>query len=140
MCQVLLYHIKAFIADEVIDNDFYVLTLAAIAKELDNVSITAADVYIAAGLPLTLVKFQCEDFRKYITKNSRVKFTYGGKQYNIRIVGCPVYPQDYTAFIYRLLEMNVVNMLADIGNGTMNIMYINNKKLLKARPSPRNSV
>ena len=124
---------KAFIADKVIDDDFYVLTLAAIAKELDGESITTADVYIAAGLPLTWVKTQREDFRKYLTKNSKVKFTFKDKQYNIKIVGASVYPQGYTAVIDRLSEMTGVNMLADIGKGTMNVMYINNKKPVESK-------
>ena len=124
---------KAFIADKVIDDDFYVLTLAAIAKELDGENITTADVYIAAGLPLTWVKTQREDFRKYLTKNSKVRFTFRDKQYNLKILGCKVFPQGYTAVIDRLSEMNGVNMLADIGNGTMNIMYINNKKPVESK-------
>ena len=124
---------KAFIADKVIDDDFYVLTLAAIAKELDGENITTADVYIAAGLPLTWVKTQREDFRKYLTKNGKVKFTFRDKQYNLKILGCKVFPQGYTAVIDRLSEMTGVNMLADIGNGTMNVMYINDKKPVESK-------
>ncbi len=124
---------KAFLSDKTMDEDFYILNLAAIAKELDIEGITTADVHIAAGLPLTWVKTQREDFRKYFTKNSKVKFTFRDKQYNIRIVGASVYPQGYTAVIDRLSEMTGVNMLADIGNGTMNVMYINNKKPVESK-------
>lgn len=124
---------KAFLSDKTMDEDFYILGLAGAAKELDTEGITSGDVHFAVGLPLTWVKTQREDFRKYITKNSRVKFSYSGKQYNIRIVGCSVYPQGYTAVIDRLSEMTGVNMLADIGNGTMNIMYINNKKPVESK-------
>lgn len=35
------------------NNDFYLLTLAAIAKELKNRNLTDANVYLAVGLPLT---------------------------------------------------------------------------------------
>ena len=115
------------------DEDFYIFTLAAIAKELAIEGITAADVHIAAGLPLTWVKTQREDFRKYLTKNSKVKFTFKDKQYNIKIVGCSIYPQGYTAVTDRLFEMTGVNMVADIGNGTMNIMYITNKKPVESK-------
>ena len=124
---------KGFIPNKSADEDFYVLTLAAIAKELDIEGVTTADVHIAAGLPLTWVKTQREDFRKYLTKNGKVKFTFKDKQYNIRIVSASVYPQGYTAVIDRLSEMTGVNMLADIGNGTMNIMYINNKKPVESK-------
>ncbi|MBO6302412.1 MAG: ParM/StbA family protein [Ruminiclostridium sp.] len=124
---------KPFLSDKTMDEDFYVLNLAAIAKELDIEGITTADVHIAAGLPLTWVKTQREEFRKYLTKNSKVKFAFRDKQYNIKIVGASVYPQGYTAVIDRLSEMIGVNMLADIGNGTMNVMYINNKKPVESK-------
>ena len=124
---------KGFIPNKSADEDFYILTLAAIAKELDIEGITTADVHIAAGLPLTWVKTQREDFRKYLTKNGKVKFTFRDKQYSVKIVSASVYPQGYTAVIDRLSEMNGVNMLADIGNGTMNIMYINNKKPVESK-------
>ncbi len=51
----------------------------------------------------------------------------------MHIAGCSVYPQGYTAVIDRLHEMNGVNLIADIGNGTMNIMYLNNKRANESR-------
>lgn len=119
---------KEFISDKSSDNDFYLFSLMAIAKELSKQGIVSADVHIAAGLPLTWVKTQREDFRKYLLQNESVEFDFKDKPYNIRIVGCSVFPQGYTAVVNNLSQMTGVNMLADIGNGTMNIMYINNKK------------
>lgn len=124
---------KEFISDKSSDNDFYLFTLMAIAKELSKQGITSADVHIAAGLPLTWVKTQREDFRKYLLQNESVEFDFKDKHYNIRIVGCSVFPQGYTAVINQLPQMTGVNMLADIGNGTMNIMYINNKKPVESK-------
>lgn len=124
---------KEFISDKSADNDFYLFSLMAIAKELSKQGITSADVHIAAGLPLTWVKTQREDFRKYLLQNETVEFSFNDKRYNIRIVGCSVFPQGYTAVINQLPQMTGVNMLADIGNGTMNVMYINNKKPVESR-------
>ena len=124
---------KEFISDKSADNDFYLFSLMAIAKELSKQGITSADVHIAAGLPLTWVKTQREDFRKYLLQNENVEFDFKDKHYNIRIVGCSVFPQGYTAVINQLPQMTGVNMLADIGNGTMNIMYINNKKPVESK-------
>ena len=124
---------KEFISDKAMDNDFYLFTLMAIARELSQQGITEADVHIAAGLPLTWVKTQREVFRRYLMRNSHVEYVFRGKQYKIRIVGCSVFPQGYTAIINNLPEMTGVNMLADIGNGTMNIMYINNKKPVESK-------
>jgi len=39
---------KAFISDKVADNDYYVMTLAAIARELNHHGITTADVQAVA--------------------------------------------------------------------------------------------
>ena len=119
---------KPFISDKTEDGDFYAATLLGIAKELSREKIYEADVHIAAGLPLTWVKNQRESFREYLMKNPDVTFRYRKKLYKIHIAGCSIYPQGYAAVIDKLGEMNGVNMLADIGNGTVNIMYINNRK------------
>lgn len=44
---------KEFIPDKMTDSDYYILTLAAIARELDIRHLTSARVYLEAGLPLT---------------------------------------------------------------------------------------
>ncbi|MCL2072063.1 MAG: ParM/StbA family protein [Oscillospiraceae bacterium] len=124
---------KAFVSSKVVDSDFYVLTLMAIARELNQHGITEADVHIAAGLPLTWVKSQREEFRKYLLQREFAEFVFNGREYKINFVGCSVYPQGYPAIIGQLDEMNGVNMLADIGNGTMNVMYINNRKPVESK-------
>ena len=117
---------KAFISDKSGDNDYYLLTLMGAAKELRRAGISEADVYLAAGLPLTWVKSQRREFTNYLMRNERVEFEFNDQLYKLRFVGCSVFPQGYTAVIDRLSEMRGVNMLADIGNGTMDIMYITN--------------
>lgn len=49
---------KAFMPEKMLDEDYYVLTLAAIARELNIAKVYSADVFIAAGLPLTWVSGQ----------------------------------------------------------------------------------
>ena len=44
---------KEFCAEKTQDDDYYVLTLAAIAKELEGKGMNRAKVHLAAGLPLT---------------------------------------------------------------------------------------
>lgn len=124
---------KPFISDKTEDDDFYAATLLGIAKELFREKIYEADVHIAAGLHLTWVKNQRESFREYLMKNPDVTFKYKKNFYKIHIAGCSVYPQGYAAVIGKLGEMNGVNMLADIGNGTINIMYINNRKPVESK-------
>ena len=47
---------KEFIPDKAIDEDYYLLTLMAVARELNIFSIQEADVHLAAGLPLTWIR------------------------------------------------------------------------------------
>ena len=119
---------KEFTADKFNDEDYYVLTLAAIARELWRERITEADVYIAAGLPLTWVSEQKSDFKNYLLQNSEIVFTFREVEYRINIVGAEVYPQGFAAIVNNLPSFTGVTMLCDIGNGTMNLLRIVNKK------------
>ena len=56
---------KEFAPDKIKDEDYYVLTLAAIAKELKAENLTEAHIVLAAGLPLTWTSGQKADFRAY---------------------------------------------------------------------------
>lgn len=124
---------KEFVSDKVSDNDYYLLTLMAIARELNVYGIREADVHLAAGLPLTWIRRQREEFRSYLLKNREVTYRFNGKDYRIRFIGCSLYPQGYPAIVSRLKDFRGTNLLADIGNGTMNILYINNKKAVESR-------
>ena len=95
--------------------------------------IREADVHLAAGLPLTWIRKQREDFRSYLLRNKEVNFRFNGNDYYIRFVGCSLFPQGYPAIINQLGNFKGTNLLADIGNGTMNILYINNKKAVESR-------
>jgi len=117
---------KEFKAEKQNDDDYYVLTLAAIAMELDDNDLTEADVFIAAGLPLTWTSGQKAEFAAYLTKNEKVSFVFRKVRYRIRIVGAKIYPQGYAAVAGFAGSMKGVNMVADIGNGTMNTLTIIN--------------
>ena len=117
---------KEFKAEKQSDDDYYFLTLAAIAMELDDNDLTEADVFIAAGLPLTWTSGQKAEFAAYLTKNERVSFVFRKVRYRIRIVGAKIYPQGYAAVAGFAGSMKGVNMVADIGNGTMNTLTIIN--------------
>ena len=139
---------KEFCAEKTQDEDYYVLTLAAIARELDGKGMNRAKVHIAAGLPLTwhfsvqgkapvelfiAVATQKEDFQKYLLQNESVDFTFRNKEYHVEFAGADIYPQGFAAAFYRLQDFKGINMLADIGNGTMNIMYIKNSRPLEKK-------
>ena len=117
---------KEFLPDKIKDEDYYALTLVAIAKELGAENLTEATVHIAAGLPLTWTAGQKESFKAYLTKNEEVNFTWQHIEYKIRIAGASIYPQGYAAVSQFATKMDGVNLVADIGNGTMNVLYVIN--------------
>jgi len=119
---------KEFTADKIQDEDYYILTLAAIARELHLRGLTAAKVHIAAGLPLTWVREQKDSFREYLLQNESTDFTFMDTVYHVEFVGVDIFPQGFAAIADRLRDFTGINMLCDIGNGTMNVMYINERK------------
>ncbi|MGI5899247.1 MAG: ParM/StbA family protein [Christensenellales bacterium] len=116
---------KEFAADKMADSDYYILTLAAIGRELNIRKQTSAHVHIAAGLPLTWVSEQKDSFRAYLMQNETADFNFRGVDYHVEFTGADIFPQGFSAVADRLREFRGVNMLCDIGNGTMNVMYIN---------------
>ena len=119
---------KEFLADKTRDLDYYVLALAAIARELNIRKMTCGKIRIAVGLPLTWVSGQRDEFRDYLLQNKAVDFSFRNVSYHVEIVGVDVFPQGFAAVADRLSDFRGVNMICDIGNGTMNIMFINDKK------------
>lgn len=119
---------KEFVPDKIRDDDYYLLTLVAIAKELKAENLTEANVIIAAGLPLTWTSGQKKDFATYLTKNKEVNFNYKKTDYRITVEDARIYPQGYAAIANFATTMTGVNLIADIGNGTMNVLYMINRK------------
>ena len=84
---------KEFLPEKQNDEDYYILTLAAITTELSDSNLTKADVIIAAGLPLTWTSGQKADFAAYLSKNKEVEFAFRNVDYHIRISDVKIYPQ-----------------------------------------------
>ena len=81
---------KEFTADKMNDQDYYILTLAAIARELNSRGLTSADVFLAVGLPLTWVSEQRETFKAYLLQNKEADFTFRGESYHVEFAGADV--------------------------------------------------
>ncbi len=119
---------KVFIANKDEDDDYYILTLAAIAEELKIRGLRDADVILSVGLPLHWMMGQKEAFKKYLFRNEKICFKYCGEEYHIHICDIEVFPQGYAGIVTEIKKYSGVNMLADIGNGTMNTLKIVNGK------------
>lgn len=128
---------KAYNPDKTADEDFYILTLASIAAELSTEQITEANVHLALGLPTTWTGRQREGYRRYMMRNPDVQFVFNDILYRIHLTDCIVFPQGYAALVPLMDSDKRFNefrqftgtvMMADIGNGTMNIMRLVNGK------------
>ncbi len=81
--------------DKTQTEDYYLLTLAAIAKELEYRNAgTVADVHLAAGLPLTSFGRDKKAFRDYLCRDGKpVSFRFEGQDYVITISKVSLYPR-----------------------------------------------
>ena len=88
---------KEFLAKKQTDMDFYLLTLAAVGRELYARNLRTAQVYLAAGLPLTWVSEQKAAFQAYLLQKSHVDFTFKGVDFSMDFVGADIFPQGFAA-------------------------------------------
>ena len=116
---------KEFQVEKIGDEDYLLLTFASIGYELHFRGLQEADIYIAAGVPLFWVKEQKVSFKEYLLQKEKVEFSYKGRKYCVRILGVEIFPQGYSAFLNEITEAKGQNVLADIGNGTMNVAFMN---------------
>ncbi len=116
--------------DKTVTEDYYLLTLAAIARELEyrGAEPTAA-VHLAAGLPLTSFGRDKKKFRAYLLRDGKpVSFRYEGIDYAVTIAEVSLFPQGYAAVLTQselLDEPSVI--VADIGGWTVDLMRLDNR-------------
>lgn len=110
--------------------DYYLLTLAAIAKELAYRNAgPAADIHLAAGLPLTSFGRDKKAFQDYLCRGGKpVSFRYEGQDYAVTISKVSLFPQGYAAVLTQnglLDEPSVI--VADIGGWTVDLMRLDDR-------------
>ena len=110
------------------DDSFYLLTLAAVAKELKRRGLAEAKVFLAVGLPLTRFSAERKPFIDYLSKNENVVFSFEQKLYKIHIASVSVYPQCYAAVAGMLPTFGKKALVIDVGSWTVDSMLIVNKK------------
>ena len=120
---------KEFVDRKILDEDYYLLTLAAVAGELAVYHRTEARVLLAVGLPLTWMARQRSAYREYLLKKRSLSFQFRGVEYSVELEDVMVFPQGYAAVADRLDELRDVNIVADIGNGTVNMFRVVNRKV-----------
>ena len=116
--------------DKTVTEDYYLLTLAAIARELEyRGAERTAKVLLAAGLPLTSFGRDKKKFRDYLHRaGGPVSFRYEGVDYAVTIPEVSLFPQGYAAVLTQtelLDEPSVI--VADIGGWTVDLMRLDNR-------------
>lgn len=110
------------------NDNFYILTLAAIAKELKKRGMYEASIYLAVGLPISRFSDEKKDFIDYLYKDKEISFRFEDDFFKVKIVHVAVFPQCYAAVASKITEFNQKVIIVDIGSWTIDIMPIENKK------------
>ena len=122
---------QPLLKDKTLTDDYYLMTLAAVAREIElrNMSRTVR-VHLAAGLPLTSFGREKKPFRDYLLRNRQpVQFRFEGIDYTVMITDVSLFPQGYAALsIQNDLRDEPSVILADIGGWTVDLMRVDNQK------------
>lgn len=116
--------------DKTVNDNYYLLTLAAIARELKyRKAETKERIVLAAGLPLSGFGREKVSFREYLfRKDQPIRFRYEEIGYEIRVEDVKLFPQGYSALAlhpeYLTDEPSV--LLVDIGGWTLDMMRLDN--------------
>ena len=129
------YHVigenrKAYDPDKTKTMDYYYLTLAAIAKEIEMRKYPRKDgsFILACGLPIEFFGKQKDAFKTYLSQKKEVHFWYSGKDYHIRIKKVVIFPQGYAVIAPQIASYDGRDNVIDVGSGTIDILQVINKK------------
>ena len=116
--------------DKTVNDNYYLLTLAAVAKEIQQRSLPPeCSVRIAGGLPLTSFGRDKPKFREYLLRSKQpVNYKFEGVEYSITIEEVAIFPQGYAALMTEvgLLQDEPSMLLMDLGGWTVDLMRIDN--------------
>ena len=122
-----------FRKDKTEDDRFFVLTLIAIAEELEARQIGKQELYniqLPVGLPPAHFGAQAKKFTDYFKRDGIVEFVYRDKPYAIRITDVVCYPQAYAAaatMLHTLMD-DPKAVVLDIGGFTADYLLLKNGK------------
>lgn len=121
---------QTLVKDKTANDNYYLLTLAALAQEIrKRKGGRTAKVVLAAGLPLTGFGREKQRFKEYLfRKEQPVRFFYEGERYEIQIEDVKLFPQGYSALaLYpEYLKDEPSVLLVDIGGWTVDLMRLDN--------------
>ena len=121
-----------YMMDKTEDERYFILTLFAIAKELESTGryMPVESVDLAVGLPPEHYGVLKDRFANYFKRENEIRFVYNDKPYCIVINHVMVFPQAYAAVIPQSnLIVNTMRMfIVDIGGYTTDVLLLRNGK------------
>ena len=120
---------QTLVKDKTANDNYYLLTLAALAQEIrKRKGERTAKVVLAAGLPLTGFGREKQKFKEYLFQKQLIRFLYEGERYEIQIEDVKLFPQGYSALaLYpEYLKDEPSVLLVDIGGWTVDLMRLDN--------------
>ena len=126
--------LAADIHDKTESEEFYLLTLVCLAKELKLRGVRTAKVNLATGLPQKWYLSQKSDFKKYLSRNREIHFLYEGIHYNVMLEKVGVFSQGYPAYVSKANELQLKQkyfVIIDIGGETIDIIPVKSGMIQK---------
>lgn len=121
---------QALLKDKTVNDNYYLLTMAALAQELRYRNAEKRmEIVLAAGLPLAGFGREKQAFQKYFLRKERpLGFQYEGEEYRIWIRDVKLFPQGYSAIALHpeCVKGEPSVLLADIGGWTLDLMRLDN--------------
>lgn len=123
-----------YMRDKTVNDNFFVLTLFAIAYELieteSYIPGITAEIELAIGLPPGHFGRQYREFEKYFARNQVVEFDFKNKRFRIMIKSASAYPQGYAAImpIFPKIREYPKALIIDIGGYSLDYLQLKNGK------------
>ena len=124
-------HRIAYLRDKTVDDRFFILTLFAIARELERNSVEESldplDVTLLVGLPPAHYEQLHSRFERYFLRDREtIDFEYCGRYHSIRITKVLSYPQAFAAAVtqYSSLKAHSTAYIIDIGGFTIDVLKL----------------
>lgn len=119
--------------DKTADEKCFVLTLFAIAKEILSRGKHSFEnnIDLGVGLPPEHFPILMNKFQKYFKSfGERVEFEYQGKKFRLLFKSVHVFPQCYSAIVFRSKEISKYSriFIVDIGGYTLDYLLLSNGK------------
>ena len=121
---------QTLVKNKTSNDNYYLLTLAAIAEEIKHRKAERkTEVILAGGLPLSSFGREKQGFREYLLRKEQpVRFLYESELYEITIKDVKLFPQGYSALALHpeYLKNEPSVLLVDVGGWTVDLMRLDN--------------